>query len=1080
MRIKSIALMAGITALAALSHAQVNTFIGGSGGFWNNPANWSLGLPGAGQTLSVGVPTTHSSGSYTSQTLNYTAGLWTQNGGSLSLTGAATNSISSWNFTGGTYTSSALTNVLMGATLSGGSFGANTTINVYGTSSIGMGGVALGNSSKLTFWNPVTLSGIANLGTAAEIKLESSGSLASSFTSNGGKFSILNGAMSISSGQTATINSQIQLSQDGSVNNSGLLQLGGGGQLAGSINGFTGNVTMTGGSYDLTFSGDLETDTLTINSGAQLNAFGNINIYSAVINGQLNLLEAGEESGASWANDDTVTVGNTGLVNIDTWVNTITFNNLTHRGQIIADGDFQVTGTSTWERGQISGSGNFSNVNTLNLTTAQTKTLGGGGALNAVNQGIWNHNAGILSLAGSATLNNAAAGTYNVNGTNLLVTGPGATLFNNEGTLNVTPMTATQFTMAAPFDNSGNVNINGNAFVTTSGVTNSGNIVGTSGSLLVLGGNSSIDSGTINVPNVVISGAAVFKDAANYNGIDDLTINSGGNLSLDTDTSLGSLDELTVNGTFNNESGISVNTNFLTVNTGGIYKSDLGNSNTNSFFWNGGSLEGDGIAIPSFMTSAGTFIASAAPKSIKHGAQVILNGPTTHSAGVITFSGSASKLRVNGTYEITGNGVDFNGPTIHEINNFGTFRKKPTSTDVTTVTTKFNNPSGGLVDVQAGTLELIGGGTGAGTFNVEPGANIDFNLGNYNFVSGATFTGQQVITNGEVTVGAGANWAGNTIINGGFLALQSGALFGSGSLAVNGGGQLRVQSGTHTQSGAFANYSPGPKTLNNGNFIIGNNSQFKFANTGIETNNSNIWLIGGSAAIENLSGNNALTGLSQNNGTFVLGSLLLSDAISLNIEDDLGNSGTLAVDSNGELNIGGSFMQFGGQLLVNGTFTAGGPITIEAGTVGGTGTIDGGVNNSGSLSPGSSPGTLNIIGSYTQTSIGTALMEIESASNFDRLIVSGAGALGGQLNVVINPSFNLTDGMMFDLMTFGGGYTGQFSEVNTVNGNGFLIDIDYTHPTILRGFARPVPEPATMAALGLGLAVLVRRRRRQS
>ncbi len=44
------------------------------------------------------------------------------------------------------------------------------------------------------------------------------------------------------------------------------------------------------------------------------------------------------------------------------------------------------------------------------------------------------------------------------------------------------------------------------------------------------------------------------------------------------------------------------------------------------------------------------------------------------------------------------------------------------------------------------------------------------------------------------------------------------------------------------------------------------------------------------------------------------------------------------------------------------------PVTVQSGgTLSGTGTI-GNVTNSGTVSPGNSPGTLNVVGSYTQTS----------------------------------------------------------------------------------------------------------------
>ena len=39
----------------------------------------------------------------------------------------------------------------------------------------------------------------------------------------------------------------------------------------------------------------------------------------------------------------------------------------------------------------------------------------------------------------------------------------------------------------------------------------------------------------------------------------------------------------------------------------------------------------------------------------------------------------------------------------------------------------------------------------------------------------------------------------------------------------------------------------------------------------------------------------------------------------------------------------------------------------SGGTLSGTGTVVGSLTNSGTVSPGNSPGTLNVVGSYTQT-----------------------------------------------------------------------------------------------------------------
>jgi autotransporter-associated beta strand protein len=82
-------------------------------------------------------------------------------------------------------------------------------------------------------------------------------------------------------------------------------------------------------------------------------------------------------------------------------------------------------------------------------------------------------------------------------------------------------------------------------------------------------------------------------------------------------------------------------------------------------------------------------------------------------------------------------------------------------------------------------------------------------------------------------------------------------------------------------------------------------------------------------------------------------------------------------------------------------FNAGlGRTTVAAGALlGGNGTITGNLVNNGTVSPGTSPGTINVAGNYTQSSSGKLIIEIASASSFDRLLITGTASLAGTLQV---------------------------------------------------------------------------------
>ena len=77
--------------------------------------------------------------------------------------------------------------------------------------------------------------------------------------------------------------------------------------------------------------------------------------------------------------------------------------------------------------------------------------------------------------------------------------------------------------------------------------------------------------------------------------------------------------------------------------------------------------------------------------------------------------------------------------------------------------------------------------------------------------------------------------------------------------------------------------------------------------------------------------------------------------------------------------------------------------TVSAGTLKGTGTVQGDVVNAGTVAPGNSPGFLNVTGNYTQTSTGVLELEIAGRNpntpEYDRLRVTGSATLDGTVRV---------------------------------------------------------------------------------
>jgi len=144
------------------------------------------------------------------------------------------------------------------------------------------------------------------------------------------------------------------------------------------------------------------------------------------------------------------------------------------------------------------------------------------------------------------------------------------------------------------------------------------------------------------------------------------------------------------------------------------------------------------------------------------------------------------------------------------------------------------------------------------------------------------------------------------------------------------------------------------------------------------------------------------------------------------------NSGTLEIQS-GTLGFNsGSFSQTTGETKLSGGALNGSTFGFAGGKLSGNGTINAVVINGGVLSPGSSPGTITINGSYTQTSAGILKVELSgpaAGTEFDRLVVNGPASLAGGLNVTLLNGYMPTLNDPFSIMTYSS-HAGTFATVN--------------------------------------------------
>jgi len=202
--------------------------------------------------------------------------------------------------------------------------------------------------------------------------------------------------------------------------------------------------------------------------------------------------------------------------------------------------------------------------------------------------------------------------------------------------------------------------------------------------------------------------------------------------------------------------------------------------------------------------------------------------------------------------------------------------------------------------------------------------------------------------------------------------------------------------------------------VNEGTFVAGSNKGIVLEDGARRTD---IYLRGdvvgfGGTAIDLSGGSNST--LTLGTGANLVGDVLGSGTDALTLEgvgqSDSAFTGfrylTVAADKGGIWNltntveIGGTANIISGELAVNGSLTANSIYVDTGGTLGGSGTITGDVTVAGLVSPGNSPGTLNVVGNITFTPGSGFKVQVEG-DKADLLNVTGG-------TVTIDPGTSIT------------------------------------------------------------------------
>jgi outer membrane autotransporter protein len=230
--------------------------------------------------------------------------------------------------------------------------------------------------------------------------------------------------------------------------------------------------------------------------------------------------------------------------------------------------------------------------------------------------------------------------------------------------------------------------------------------------------------------------------------------------------------------------------------------------------------------------------------------------------------------------------------------------------------------------------------------------------------------------------------------------------------AVSGGPNIQNYGGPNTP--LVANYNVSGPTISVAQTEEVNG--LNFSNSAPLTINATGQLIVASGALGVQSGSSVVSG-----GTLVT-------------PGNLDKTGAGELDLQSNANVNGIANVVAGLLSVNGQLTTTGGLVVDPGaTLGGAGFIIGNVAVIGNLSPGNSPGTLNVVGNLVLGAGSSTVIEIASSTNLDRIIVSGTATLGGTLNAVAYGGGTITPGARYDFLQ-AGSIDGEFDSLIAPDG----------------------------------------------
>ena len=774
-----------------------------------------------------------------------------------------------------------------------------------------------------------------------------------------------------------------------------------------------GAVTISG-TNSLSILGTLGTTGINVDAGAGLFTIN----APLVLQGASQTITVNNAAGAIFNGPVDGTIG---LEKAGVGVLVLTGSNTYTGSTLVDEGVLQIgNGTS----GSIQATGTGALATSGSIIVAASGTF----ALNLANNGVFTNkiaNDGIVMTVGPNTntlsSNISGSGGFVQNGTGITIltglnTYLGATIVAS-GTLQLTGTagsisSATDFSI---FQGGALILDSGTATVWSKPIANDGTVVFVQSALgsytlsgVISGSGSLIKSGT---NNVAITTAQTFTGAM---------LIAGGTVSVSGDNMLASSASLQVNagatfdlGNYSQALGSLVGAG--SVLTGSSTVLSVGSNDSNATF--------------SGVISGGATLQKVGQGTLTLTGVNTYTGPTFVNAGGLEILGSIQNsgtvtIGASGTLAINmANGAVFNSQIIND----GVVNAKSANTNY--ISSPISG-QGSFYQSGQGTTVLTGSNTYAGSTTVVSGT-LKIGDGSTGTVSGSSAI--SVHSGGMLILDSpDSSLFTHSISNDGAVVLQesafnsytySGSITGTGALG---------KSGTNTLILSGSNSYTGMTRVMSGTLVIGSANALP-ANSELEViNGASLDISGVSQSLGSLYGDSTTIVITGSNTVTTVGSDNSNATFGGNISGfgDIHKVGSGIWNLTGANTCTGMTSINGGGLLVNGSLQ--GDVSVLAGFLGGSGIIHGNVLNQALVSPGNSPGTLTIGGNYTQSASGTLLVEIASATVYDKLVVGGTAQIDGRLQVSLLGKYRVKAGQHFSIVTADQGVNGTFVDTSSL------------------------------------------------